>query len=938
MKRTFRILSATVLLAFIVFGGAVHAQTPEFTISGSQDEITGLYSLYAPSLLDANTMLIGGWKSSADRTNFAAWRNPFRTWLSPIVGAGESVDLTKDWPWDTSRSSYISQEGNPPAAVVGPDKVFRTTKSGTWSNNPSLVFERVGDHVNDGDVVQVGSKTYMFYTSLSNEAVAISVSLSNFQHSFTKHEVGVAESTNNGASWTDRGIVIARADSGDGQGAWAPSALVVGSEIWVYYHTGTTSFTSPIVFRQKFNKNSLAKIGSPERLAFSDDSGLLANVDIEKVGSKYILTGNLLGRSTLDTLSIYYSDDGMTFLKLPDADDGTNILVQRSSGVAVTPEIVPSGANAKIYYGQGSGAADGFNVIRSLDITIANAVQEAAPGNCTVRSLGSLEKNVTGYAWSSTIGWLSTNCENEGTCGTSDYGLAVDSNGDIDGYAWSPNVGWVSFFGGDTAGCPSGSCQASLNRDTGEVTGWARALAPVCGGYAPQSGGWDGWVHLGQSSRVGVDVNSCSWEGYAWGGGEDINSGIIGWLSFKGPGYGVTGSGNACAVTLGEADLTAGTVTATGENDDAQMRFDVPISNIGGENIVGGIDMRVQIALHSDSSSTFDLNFDVDSAVVDLNGGAFKNGTYTWDNPVSGRHQVRVCADLPNNEIAEANEGNNCGPATTFQVDNGGNGGGLTISCVASPGSISAGESVTWSSSVSGNVGVTTYSWAGDDGLSGSGPQVTKTYSSTGTYEGRLTVAAENASETVVCGAGVGNGGGGGGCTSNCGVVVGSSPTATLTASPNKILVGESASLSWSSTGAGSCTGTGFSTGGAASGSVTVSPTNDAIYQVSCGSAIANETVEVLQPNITIEVNGESGATRVSSGEVVTVVWHAEDIDSCDIVGPGILVNNATDDPLDGSADATITARSVYTIECDASGETFTESVTVNIPPDFEEF
>jgi uncharacterized repeat protein (TIGR01451 family) len=533
----------------------------------------------------------------------------------------------------------------------------------------------------------------------------------------------------------------------------------------------------------------------------------------------------------------------------------------------------------------------------------------------------SVPKNLSGYAWSSTIGWVSLTCENAGVCGSSSYWVGVKNNGNIEGYAWSSNVGWISFNGADTAGCPSGTCQASFDSNTGHVSGWAKALA----GGGANSGDWDGWIYLGRSSSVQVEAVNCNWQGEAWGGGSNTRTANIGWLSFAGPGYGVTGSGAACAGSGGGADLTAGTVSASEQDNGGEMLFEVPINNIGSADVTGGIDMRLQIAINSDESSAFDINIDVDSAITDLTAGNFKTGSYTWDNPPSGRHQVRACIDS-NNEITEDNEGNNCGPVTTFQVDNPGTGGGLSVSCSASPSTADVGETVTWTATVQNNIGVTTYDWSGTQGLSGSSSSVTKSYGSQGTKNATVTVEAENATESGTCSVSVTVGGGG------------SSATADISASPTEILVGESSTLTWSSTNASSCTGTGFSTGGSTSGTATVTPTSDATYQVSCGGASDFADVEVLQPNITITADGEADSVRVPKNEVVNIVWHAEDTDSCDVVGPGVLVNNATDDPLDGNTDVTITERSVYTITCEASTETFVESVTVNIPPDFEEF
>ncbi len=64
--------------------------------------------------------------------------------------------------------------------------------------------------------------------------------------------------------------------------------------------------------------------------------------------------------------------------------------------------------------------------------------------------------NVSGWLWSGTVGWISLNCTNFGTCGASNYGLNIldlpdNSNGGIgkvsklSGYAWSGNFGWICF-------------------------------------------------------------------------------------------------------------------------------------------------------------------------------------------------------------------------------------------------------------------------------------------------------------------------------------------------------------------------------------------------------------------------------------------------------------------------------------------------------------
>lgn len=146
--------------------------------------------------------------------------------------------------------------------------------------------------------------------------------------------------------------------------------------------------------------------------------------------------------------------------------------------------------------------------------------------------------NVSGWAWSENIGWVSFNSTNQG--GGASYGVQVAQNGDISGYAWSENIGWISF--NENSGCPQAPCKPKMNKGTGEITGWTRACGGTTNGDCTggtRSDGWDGWIHL-KGTNYGVTVSGCSWQGYAWG------SDVLGWLNFKGANYGVTGSGNAC--------------------------------------------------------------------------------------------------------------------------------------------------------------------------------------------------------------------------------------------------------------------------------------------------------------------------------------------------------------------------------------------------------
>lgn len=125
---------------------------------------------------------------------------------------------------------------------------------------------------------------------------------------------------------------------------------------------------------------------------------------------------------------------------------------------------------------------------------------------------------LSGYAWSSNIGWVSF--------AGSNYDVKIEPTGNLTGYAWSPNIGWITFD--ENSGCPSGSCHPKIDFNTNELSGWARALAYQDG----QAGGWDGWISLNGSNHgsntYGVVANASEKiGGYVWG------SDVVGWMNFS---------------------------------------------------------------------------------------------------------------------------------------------------------------------------------------------------------------------------------------------------------------------------------------------------------------------------------------------------------------------------------------------------------------------
>lgn len=156
-----------------------------------------------------------------------------------------------------------------------------------------------------------------------------------------------------------------------------------------------------------------------------------------------------------------------------------------------------------------------------------NGIQDLNPNNVPYEPTGGL-------------GWLSFNCTTGGNCGANDYGVNIDSNGNLVGWAWSSNYGWLKFGGlaGQQIGTNITSTDAKLVGNN--IVGWARFCVAAadpnsCTGFVPNpsNGGWDGWLSL-SGNGYGVQLNPVNGElsGYAWGG-NDGGKNVVGWVNFN---------------------------------------------------------------------------------------------------------------------------------------------------------------------------------------------------------------------------------------------------------------------------------------------------------------------------------------------------------------------------------------------------------------------
>ena len=287
-----------------------------------------------------------------------------------------------------------------------------------------------------------------------------------------------------------------------------------------------------------------------------------------------------------------------------------------------------------------------------------------------------LPAELRGWAWSSTIGWISMSCANQGSCATSDYGVSVDASGDLSGYGWSENVGWVSFE--PTIGAPPSAAgnvngRARLNTSTGALEGWARVCAATINGdcsnpaTSTNAGGWDGWISL-QGSNVNstylIDLsgNTMPAPG-AWASSGDFSWGswIVGWLSWAG----VTASPEPSIlsftatpdeVPLGDQVTLAWEVqgmsscTASNDNGDSAWNGSVAASDgAHSQPVTPPSGVTTYTLQCSDGSDTFDFRrtarFDLTYvAALDCWGpagdaacGVVESGVVTFENTSSSR-------------------------------------------------------------------------------------------------------------------------------------------------------------------------------------------------------------------------------------------------------------------------------------------------------------
>lgn len=151
-------------------------------------------------------------------------------------------------------------------------------------------------------------------------------------------------------------------------------------------------------------------------------------------------------------------------------------------------------------------------------------------------------------------------------------------------------------------------------------------------------------------------------------------------------------------------------------------------------------------------------------------------------------------------------------------------------------------------------------------------------------------------------------------------------PTAGIIAVPSAIDTGGSASLSWSSTYATSCTGTNFSTGGATSGSLIVSPADSTVYSVTCtdGTQSASSSASVTvnpPPGPTATLNANPGTVTV--GAPSTLTWSSTNAISC--AGSGFDTGGNV---MGSTSTGPLTVTTNYSVTCSGASSSVTTTTS----------
>ncbi len=239
-----------------------------------------------------------------------------------------------------------------------------------------------------------------------------------------------------------------------------------------------------------------------------------------------------------------------------------------------------------------------------------------------------------------------------------------------------------------------------------------------------------------------------------------------------------------------------------------------------------------------------------------------------------------------------------------------------TVTIAANPSSLVLGSSSTLSwSSTNATSCTASGAWSGTEAINGS---LSVTPGATGSSSYALTCTGSGGSVTS---------------TATVTVTAPPLPTVTIAANPTSLVLGNSTTLTWSSTNATACTASGAWSGTeATSGAQSVTPgaTGTSSYALTCtgpgGSTTSTATISVTAPVPTVMI--VINPTTITTGQSATLTWSSTNATACTASGAWSGIET-TSGSLSESPAATGT--DVYTLSCTGSGGTTSASATLTV-------
>jgi hypothetical protein len=168
---------------------------------------------------------------------------------------------------------------------------------------------------------------------------------------------------------------------------------------------------------------------------------------------------------------------------------------------------------------------------------------------------------------------------------------------------------------------------------------------------------------------------------------------------------------------------------------------------------------------------------------------------------------------------------------------------------------------------------------------------------------------------------------------------------ASISANPTVLATAGTTTVTWSSNGASSCTGTNFSTGGATSGSVPVGVSANTLFSVTCGNAqatsSANVLVSVTYPYLSVSLSASPAKTQKNS--TVQLNWSVSQMatSTCSIAQQGGSFSQSVNNDPTSSGSVTspaIAGTMTFVLTCTGlDSQQHSASVNVGVIPAFQE-